>query len=80
MLEAERISRDESAKGYKSMDELFAALKEEWEGNRTMSSFNDFLSEQLKDPELKAEYDALEDEFSQIQAAIDERLSASDKQ
>jgi len=29
MLEAERISRDESAKGYKSMDELFAALKEE---------------------------------------------------
>jgi len=45
-----------------------------------MSSFNDFLSEQLKDPELKAEYDALEDEFSQIQAAIDERLSASDKQ
>ena len=45
-----------------------------------MSSFNDFLNEQLKDPELKAEYDALEDEFSQIPAAIDERLSASDKQ
>jgi len=29
MLEAERISRDESAKGYNNMDELFAALKEE---------------------------------------------------
>jgi len=80
MLEAEKIARDESVKGYKSMDKLFAALKEEWEGNHTMSSFNDFLNEQLKDPEFKAEYDALEDEFSQIQAAIDERLSASDKQ
>ena len=29
MLEAERIARDERAKGYKNMDELFAALKEE---------------------------------------------------
>lgn len=45
-----------------------------------MSSFNDFLNEQLKDPEFKAEYDALEDEFSQIQAEIDERLSTSNKQ
>jgi len=80
LLEAERIARDKSVKGYNNIDKLFATLKEEWEGNRTMSSFNDFLSEQLKDPELKAEYDALEDEFSQIQAAIDERLSASDKQ
>lgn len=29
MLEAEKIARDESVKGYKCMDELFAALKEE---------------------------------------------------
>lgn len=29
MLEAEKIARGESVKGYKSMDELFAALKEE---------------------------------------------------
>lgn len=29
MLEAEKIARDESVKGYKGMDELFAALKEE---------------------------------------------------
>ena len=29
MLEAEKIARYESVKGYKSMDELFAALKEE---------------------------------------------------
>ena len=41
-----------------------------------MSSYRDFLKEQLKDPELKAEYDALEPEFSIIQAIIDARKSA----
>jgi hypothetical protein len=35
-----------------------------------MTNFNDFLAEQLENPELKAEYDALEPEFSMIQAAI----------
>ena len=45
-----------------------------------MSSFNDFLNEQLQNPEFKAEYDALEDELSQIKAEIDERLSTSNKQ
>ena len=29
MLEAERIARDKSVKGYNNIDELFAALKEE---------------------------------------------------
>lgn len=29
-----------------------------------MTKFNDFLNEQLKDPELKAEYDALELKFA----------------
>ena len=38
-----------------------------------MTNFNDFLNEQLKDPELKAEYDALEPEFTIIQALIDAR-------
>ena len=38
-----------------------------------MSDFNDFLNEQLTDPEFKAEYDALEPEFSIIQAMIDAR-------
>ena len=38
-----------------------------------MTNFNDFLQEQLKDPEVKAEYDALEPEFSIIQAVIDAR-------
>ena len=37
--------------------------------------FNDFLKEQLSDPEIKAEYDALEPEFAIIQAMIDARKS-----
>lgn len=41
-----------------------------------MSSYRDFLEEQLKDPELKAEYDALEQEFAIIQAMIDARKTA----
>ena len=41
-----------------------------------MSSYRDFLEEQLKDPELKAEYDALEPEFAIIQAMIDARITA----
>lgn len=36
-----------------------------------MSSFNAYQKEQLKDPAVKAEYDALEPEFSIIQAMID---------
>lgn len=36
-----------------------------------MSNFSDFLNEQLKAPEFKAEYDALESEFAVIQATID---------
>lgn len=38
-----------------------------------MSDFNSFLSDQLKDPEFKAEYDALEPEFAIVQAMIDAR-------
>ncbi|MBR5162701.1 MAG: helix-turn-helix transcriptional regulator [Schwartzia sp.] len=38
-----------------------------------MTTYEDFLKEQLKDPELKAEYDALEPEFTIIQAMIDAR-------
>ena len=36
-----------------------------------MSKYGEFLAEQLKDPALKAEYDALDSEFSLIQAQID---------
>ena len=41
-----------------------------------MTKFNDFLNEQLKDPEFKKEYDALEPEFSIIQAIIDARKNS----
>lgn len=41
-----------------------------------MSKFNDFLKEQLNDPEVKAEYDALEPEFTIIQAMIDARKAS----
>ena len=41
-----------------------------------MSKYSDFLTEQLKDPALKAEYDALEPEFSVIQAMIDARKAS----
>lgn len=41
-----------------------------------MSSYKDFLAEQLKSPELRAEYDALEPEFSIIQAMIDARKAS----
>ena len=36
-----------------------------------MSSFNDILKEQLKDPQLQAEWYALEPEYAIIQASID---------
>lgn len=38
-----------------------------------MTKFTDFLNEQLKNPKIKAEYDALEPEFNIIQAMIDAR-------
>lgn len=40
-----------------------------------MSEFNDFLQEQLQDPEIKKEYDALEAEFAIKQAIIDARVA-----
>ena len=41
-----------------------------------MTKFNDFLKEQLNDSALRAEYEALEPEFTIIQAMIDVRKSA----
>ena len=40
------------------------------------TSFNEYLNEQLKDPEFKMEWDALEAEFSIVQAIIDARESS----
>lgn len=41
-----------------------------------MTKFNDFLKQQLEDPEIRAEYDALEPEFAIIQAMIDARKAS----
>lgn len=38
-----------------------------------MTKFEDFLKEQLKDPKVRAEYDALQPEMDIIQALIDAR-------
>lgn len=40
------------------------------------TKFDDFLKEQLKDPEVKKEYDALAPEFAIIQAMIDARRAS----
>jgi len=38
-----------------------------------MNTFDNFLAEQLQDPELKAEYDSLEPEFAIMQAIVSAR-------
>lgn len=40
------------------------------------NSFDSFLKERLQDPEVRAEYEALEPEFAIIQAMIDARKSS----
>ena len=42
-------------------------------GELIMDDFDRLLEEQLKDPEFKKEYDALEPQFTVIQAIIDAR-------
>ena len=41
-----------------------------------MTKFNDYLKEQMEDPGFKAEWDALEPEFSIMQAMIDARKAS----
>lgn len=38
-----------------------------------MTKFDDFLNEQLKDEEVKREYDALDEGFKKVQEEIDSR-------
>ena len=42
-----------------------------------MSDFREYLNEQLKNPEFKKEWDALEPEFNMIQAMIDARKNSN---
>jgi len=41
-----------------------------------MTDFNEYVAEKLKDPEFRAEYDALEPEFAIIHAMIDARKNS----
>lgn len=41
-----------------------------------LTNFNDYLEQQLKDPAVKAEYDALEPEFAVMRAIIDARIES----
>jgi predicted transcriptional regulator len=41
-----------------------------------MSEWKEFLNEQLKDPEIKAEWDAMEPEFAIVQAIIEARKTS----
>lgn len=41
----------------------------------TMKTFNEFVDEQLKDPEFAAEYDAIQPEMDVIRAIVDARTS-----
>ncbi len=41
-----------------------------------MTKFNDYLNEQMKDPAFKEEWDALEPEFTIMQAMIDARRAS----
>ena len=40
-----------------------------------MKTFNEFVDEQLKDPEFAAEYDAIQPEMDVIRAIVDARTS-----
>ena len=40
-----------------------------------MKTFHDLLNKELKDPEFKREYDALEPEFAMIQAMLSSGMS-----
>ena len=45
-----------------------------------MSEWDKFVEKQLKNPEVRAEYDALEPEFAAIQAKIDaQRIAGPSK-
>ncbi|MBR5914353.1 MAG: XRE family transcriptional regulator [Selenomonadaceae bacterium] len=43
-----------------------------------MRNFRDFLTEELKDPEFKKEWDALEDEFKMIREKLSQENFSSD--
>ena len=67
-----RLEPKMQAKILKILD-LEKSIEKTMKGDFTMSTYNELKKELLKNPEVKAEYDALEPEFNIIQAMIDAR-------
>ena len=51
-------------------------MKKKSVAEKKETTFEDYLEEQIKDPDFKREWDALEPEFSIVQALINARISA----
>ena len=61
---------------YETQDGVQPAKELEKEGSTMSTKFDDFLEEQLQDPEFKKEFEALQPERVIIQAIIDARKKA----
>jgi len=60
-------------KGTRQSNPLQRRILQQKGAQNEMKSFDSYLKDKMKDPEFKAEYDALEPEFSIMQAIIDAR-------
>ena len=63
-----------SQKTPKAEKELAKNIKQIMNGGMAMSSYKDYKKRALQNPEVKAEYDALQPEYDIIQAMIDARV------
>ena len=54
--------------------ETIISIKQIMNGGMAMSSYKDYKKRALQNPEVKAEYDALQPEYDIIQAMIDARV------
>ena len=63
-----------SQKTPKAEKELAKKYKADYERGMAMGSYKDYKKRALQNPEVKAEYDALQPEYDIIQAMIDARL------
>ena len=63
-----------SQKTPKAEKELARSIKQIMNGGMAMSSYKDYKKRALQNPEVKAEYDALQPEYDIIQAMINARV------
>ena len=63
-----------SQKTPKAEKELQRSINQIMNGGMAMSSYKDYKKRALQNPEVKAEYDALQPEYDIIQAMIDARV------